>query len=159
MLDTVLRKSLTPVNSAFRVDTVRMMPIFQLKKLRLRKVSDLHRFTELVSGQEEFYCTIFPQSWSRNIANPKVTGFEYHPNTASKQRLGKGLVLTSMPELVPLSHVHWLLLPGPTSSGSPSTPGCHPQTQCFPCHWLILGLNMGGAFSDPPISIFPSSSV
>ena len=111
MLDTVLRKSLTPVNSAFRVDTVRMMPIFQLNKLRLRKVSDLHRFTELVSGQEEFYCTIFPQSWSRNIANPKVTGFEYHPNTASKQSLGKGLVLTSMPELVPLSHVHWLLLP------------------------------------------------
>lgn len=87
--DTVLRKSQTPADSASRVDTIRMMPIFQLKKLRLRK-GDLHRFTELVSGQEEFHCTIIPQSWSRNIADPKVTGFEYHPNTASKQSLGQG---------------------------------------------------------------------
>ena len=63
----------------------------------------MHRFMELVSGQEEFHCTIIPQSWSRNIANPKVTGFEYHPNTASKHSLGKGLVLISMPELVSLS--------------------------------------------------------
>lgn len=80
----------------------------------------MHRFTELVSGQEEFHCTIIPQSWSRNIGDPKVTGFEYHPNTASKQSLEKGLVLTSMPELGPLSpcplvaptpaHLQWFFM-------------------------------------------------